>query len=57
MSFDPSVQVIQEWIVDHAQHWTFLVDQPERDGDERETMDKVGCPWLHVRSAAAANEM
>lgn len=44
MSLDPSVKIIQEGIVDHAQNWTFLIYQSERDGDEGETMDKVSSP-------------
>ena len=42
MPFDPGVKIIQERVVDHAQNRTFLVYQPERDGDEGEAMDKVG---------------
>lgn len=54
MTFDPGVKVIEEGVVDHAQHRAFLVYQPERDGDEGEPMDKIRCSWVHVRTAAAS---
>jgi len=53
MSFDPRVEVIQEGVVYHTQHRTFLVYQPERDGDEGEPVNKVRRSYLHVRKAVA----
>ena len=55
MSFDPSVEVIQEWVVDYAQHGELLVYQPEGDGDKGEAMNKVGRSCIHVRAVAAAS--
>ena len=55
MPLDPGVKIIQEWVVDHAQYRTFLVYQPERDGNEWEAMDKVGRSWASVRRIVTAN--
>lgn len=55
MSFDPGVHVIQEGVVDHTQYRVFLVNQSERDGDEGESMNEIGCSWVHVRWATATS--
>jgi hypothetical protein len=36
--------MVEEGVVDNAKNWPPFIDQPERDADERETVNKVGSP-------------